>query len=185
MLKYNQKQLAFIILRRDFLMKRNVYRILGCFLFAFTLCLMTPSFVKASVKNIPLLGYLFAKLHIQVDRSDKDSRAKSILRSKRALDSGRSLFIMPEGGIVSTSIPKMHQPFKDGAFSLAIESGVPIVPISFLNLYESMPDKMLQWGIPKVIIHQPITTKGMTKHDIEALKEKVYNTIQTELDAYK
>lgn len=53
MLKYNQKQLAFIILRRDFLMKRNVYRILGCFLFAFTLCIMTPSFVKASVKNIP------------------------------------------------------------------------------------------------------------------------------------
>ena len=53
MLKYNQKQLAFIILRRDFLMKRNVYRILGCFLFAFTLCIMTPSFAKASVKNIP------------------------------------------------------------------------------------------------------------------------------------
>lgn len=34
-------------------MKRNVYRILSCFLFAFTLCIMTPSFVKASVKNIP------------------------------------------------------------------------------------------------------------------------------------
>ena len=34
-------------------MKRNVYRILGCFLFAFTLCIMTPSFAKASVKNIP------------------------------------------------------------------------------------------------------------------------------------
>ena len=34
-------------------MRRNVYRILGCFLFAFTLCIMTPSFVKASVKNIP------------------------------------------------------------------------------------------------------------------------------------
>ena len=34
-------------------MKRNVYRILGCFLFAFTLCIMTPSFAKASIKNIP------------------------------------------------------------------------------------------------------------------------------------
>ena len=53
MLKYNQKQLAFIILRRDFLIKRNVCKILGCFLFAFTLCIMTPSFAKASVKNIP------------------------------------------------------------------------------------------------------------------------------------
>lgn len=34
-------------------MKRNVCRILGCFLFAFILCIMTPSFAKASVKNIP------------------------------------------------------------------------------------------------------------------------------------
>jgi hypothetical protein len=34
-------------------MKRNVYRILSCFLFAFTLCIMTPSYAKASVKNIP------------------------------------------------------------------------------------------------------------------------------------
>lgn len=139
---------------------------------------------KASVKNIPLLGYLFAKLHIQVDRSDKNSRATSLLRSKRALETGRSLFIMPEGGIVSTTIPKMHLPLKDGAFSLAIENEVPIVPISFLNLYEIMPDKKLLWGIPRVIVHEPIQTKGLTKENLEELKLKVYDTIQTELDKY-
>lgn len=140
---------------------------------------------KSSVKNIPLLGYMFAKLHIQVDRSDKNSRSKSMLRSKKALDSGRSLFIMPEGGIISQEIPKMHQPFKDGAFLLAIGSGVPIVPITFLNLYEIMPDKTIFWGLPKVVVHEPIDTSGFTKENLEELKSEVYWVIQNELNAYK
>lgn len=140
---------------------------------------------KSSVKNIPLLGYMFAKLHIQVDRSDKNSRSKSMLRSKKALDSGRSLFIMPEGGIVSQEIPKMHQPFKDGAFLLAIGSGVPIVPITFLNLYEIMPDKTIFWGLPKVVVHEPVETAGFTKENLEELKSEVYRVIQNELNAYK
>lgn len=140
---------------------------------------------KSSVKNIPLLGYMFAKLHIQVDRSDKNSRSKSMLRSKKALDSGRSLFIMPEGGIVSQEIPKMHQPFKDGAFLLAIGSGVPIVPITFLNLYEIMPDKTIFWGLPKVVVHEPIETAGFTKENLEELKSEVYRVIQNELNADK
>jgi 1-acyl-sn-glycerol-3-phosphate acyltransferase len=140
---------------------------------------------KSSVKSIPLLGYMFAKLHIQVDRSDKNSRSKSMLRSKKALDAGRSLFIMPEGGIVSQNIPEMHQPFKDGAFLLAAGSEVPIVPITFLNLYEIMPDKMIFWGIPRVVVHEPIETKGYTKENLEELKLKVFNVIQNELNAYK
>lgn len=139
---------------------------------------------KSSVKRIPLLGYMFAKLHIQVDRSDKNSRSKALLRSKKALEEGRSLFIMPEGGIISPDIPKMQQPFKDGAFILAIDAKVPIVPITFLNLYEIMPDIKLKWGIPKVIVHQPIETHDLNSGDIELLKQKVYEVIQPELDQY-
>lgn len=140
---------------------------------------------KSSVKNIPLLGYMFAKLHIQVDRGDKESRSKSMLRSKRALDTGRSLFIMPEGGIISKEIPQMHLPLKDGAFLLAIGSKVPIVPITFLNLYEIMPDKRIFWGLPKVIVHEPIDTSIYSKENLEELKTRVHEVIQNELDAYK
>ena len=140
---------------------------------------------KSSVKSIPLLGFMFSKLHIQVDRSDKNSRSKSIIRSKKALESGRSLFIMPEGGILSQNIPEMHLPLKDGAFLLAIGSKVPIVPISFLNLYEIMPEKMIFWGLPKVIIHEPIETTYYNKDNLAELKERVRLVIQTELNAYK
>lgn len=139
---------------------------------------------KSSVKKVPLLGYMFAKLHIQVDRSDKNSRTKSLIRSVKALESGRSIFIMPEGGILSTTIPKMNQPFKDGAFIMAIENQVPIVPISFLNLYDIMPEVLVNWHLPKVVIHQAIETKGMTKDNIEDLKKQVYDVIQGELDNF-
>lgn len=140
---------------------------------------------KSSVKNVPLFGYMFAKLHLPVDRGDKNSRTKSLVRAMKTLKEGRSIFIMPEGGIISKHIPKMHQPFKDGAFAMAIEAQVPIVPISFLNLYEIMPDTLLNWGRVKVIVHKPIETIGKTKTDIEALKQEVYQVIQGALDGRK
>ena len=69
---------------------------------------------KSSIKGVPLFGYMFSKLHIQVDRGDKNSRATSMTRSLKALQSGRSVMIFPEGGIWSKNIPKMHFPLKDG-----------------------------------------------------------------------
>jgi 1-acyl-sn-glycerol-3-phosphate acyltransferase len=137
---------------------------------------------KSSVKKVPLLGYMFRKLHIQVDRSDKSSRMRSYKSSIKALQSGKSLFIMPEGGIISNHIPKMHQPFKDGAFALAIETSTPIVPISFLNLYEIMPADRIFWDWPRVIIHPPLSVEGK---NVEELKMEVYEIIQGEVDAYR
>jgi 1-acyl-sn-glycerol-3-phosphate acyltransferase len=137
---------------------------------------------KSSVKKVPLLGYMFRKLHIQVDRSDKSSRMRSYKMSLKALHSGRSLFIMPEGGIISKHIPKMHQPFKDGAFALGIETKTPIVPISFLNLYEIMPADRIFWDWPRVIIHPPLSVEGKS---VEELKLEVYEIIQAEVDAYR
>lgn len=136
---------------------------------------------KASVKKVPLLGYLFAKLHIQVDRSDKNSRATSIKRSLNALKTGRSLFIMPEGGILSETIPTMKQPFKDGAFALAIETQTPIVPITFLNLYRIMPASFVFWDFPRVVIHSPVSPLNKS---MDELKQEIYNIIQTEIDSY-
>jgi 1-acyl-sn-glycerol-3-phosphate acyltransferase len=137
---------------------------------------------KSSVRKVPLLGYLFRKLHIEVNRSDRKSRARSLRQSIEVLRSGRSLFIMPEGGIVSTRIPEMHLPLKDGAFVLSKDTGIPIIPISFLNLYEIMPSSTVHWDFPHVIIHEPIYPGDKT---VEELKEEVYTLIQKELYAYR
>lgn len=140
---------------------------------------------KSSVKKIPLLGYMFRKLHIQVDRSEKNSRSESLRRAIQAVASGRSVFIMPEGGIVSDQIPKMKHPFKDGAFLVAIDQQVPIVPISFLNLHQLMPEAFLYRGTPRIRVHAPIPTKGLTREDLPALKERVFHLIQDTLDRYE
>ena len=142
-------------------------------------------FGKSSVKKIPLLGYIFLKLHIQVDRGDKWSRSKSLLRGIKALEDGRSICIFPEGGIISKNIPQMNLPLKDGAFIMAIEKQVPILPISFLNNYKLMPNILMKSGILQTIIHQPIETKGMTKEGLEFLKKQVFEVIQPSLNNFE
>lgn len=142
---------------------------------------------KASLKGVPLFGYMFAKLHIQVDRGDKNSRVTSMTRSIKALKSGRSVMIFPEGGIWSKNLPKMSLPLKDGGFAMAIQQQIPIVPISLLNNYKIMPDGhfTIYPQTIRAIVHQPIETTGMTNEDIEDLKKRFYDVVQGALDSYQ
>lgn len=138
---------------------------------------------KSDVKHIPLLGYMFAKLHVQVDRNQPNSWAYSLAKSIRTLASGRSIMIFPEGGIRATEIPRMV-PFKDGAFTMAIQQQVPIVPVTILNNYLILPDKSpvrFHWHPLRAVVHLPIETTGMTQDDVERLKQETYQLIDAEL----
>jgi 1-acyl-sn-glycerol-3-phosphate acyltransferase len=141
---------------------------------------------KASVKNIPLLGYVFTKLHIQVDRSEKESRAKSMTRANAALKHGRSLLMFAEGGIVTRNPPQMAAPFKDGAFLLAIQNQVPIVPVTLLSHHQIIWDEELIISrLPiRAIVHKPISTVGLKTSNMDELKEQTWNIIQNELNKY-
>ncbi|MBO9640028.1 MAG: 1-acyl-sn-glycerol-3-phosphate acyltransferase [Siphonobacter aquaeclarae] len=142
---------------------------------------------KSVLKKAPLFGYMFAKLHIQVDRNDPQSRSKSLQRSYRALSQGRSMVIYPEGGIKATHPPAMFPNFKDGAFKMAVKQQVPIVPITLLNNYKRLPDKKkigIYPGAIRAVIHQPIETKGLGEGAITRLKEDVFALMQTTLDEY-
>jgi len=139
---------------------------------------------KSEVKHIPLLGYMFAKLHVQVDRDQPNSRAYSLAKSIRTLASGRSIMIFPEGGIRAKHPPKMHHPFKDGAFIMAVQQQVPVVPITLLNNYKILPDTKkvrFHWYPLRAIVHPPIETAGLTQDNIEWLKEETYRIIDAEL----
>jgi 1-acyl-sn-glycerol-3-phosphate acyltransferase len=125
-------------------------------------------------------------LNILVDRNDKNSRASSLSRSLRALQSGRSIVIFPEGGIVFKQLPYMGNPLKDGAFIMAIQQQVPIVPMSFHNNHHIMDEKsmLMRPGVLHVEIHPPLETKGLTMEDLPVLREKVFETIQNPILAY-
>ncbi len=81
------------------------------------------------MEGIPFFGYMYKKLHITVDRSKLKSRYTTLKRSMEAIDHGKSLVIFPEGGIITEREPVLSR-FKDGAFRIAIDKQIPIVPVS-------------------------------------------------------
>ncbi|MBM3177590.1 MAG: 1-acyl-sn-glycerol-3-phosphate acyltransferase [Bacteroidetes bacterium] len=141
---------------------------------------------KHDMENIPLFGFMYRKLHITVDRSRLKSKYSTYLQSLEALDQGKSLTIFPEGGIVSKSIPAMER-FKDGPFRLAVEKGIPIVPVT-------MPDNWLilkedpfriYSGTVKLIFHEPVIPMENSPAELDRIKKKVFEVIQAELSQCK
>lgn len=137
---------------------------------------------KNAMEKIPLFGFMYRKLHITVDRSKLTSRYSSYTRSLKALEEGKSLVIFPEGGIISTQPPRMSR-FKDGAFRLAIEKQIAIVPVTLPYNWIILPDNamVLRPGRISLIFHEPIDPTGYTVQDIDHLKMQVFNIVEQEL----
>jgi 1-acyl-sn-glycerol-3-phosphate acyltransferase len=72
---------------------------------------------------------------------------------------------------------------------LAIDKQVPIIPITFLNNWKLFQNGVLirthgRPGISRVIVHEPISTVGMTSNDLVSLRTKVYDIILNDLNNY-
>ncbi len=138
---------------------------------------------KSSIKKAPLFGYMFNRLHIAVNRQSRKSSYTTYLRSSEVIKNGRSLVIFPEGGIVSDNPPLMAR-FKDGAFRIAIEQQIPIIPVTIPNNWIILPDQkelLLNKGKLKVVFHEPIETVGMSIDNLKSLKEKTFGIMDKEL----
>jgi 1-acyl-sn-glycerol-3-phosphate acyltransferase len=139
---------------------------------------------KAELKRIPMFGIFFKKMNISVDRNSRKDSHKAYKRARKDLRRGISLAIFPEGTIPDCS-PKLG-PFKSGAFRLAIEMQIPIVPVTFLDNIRLFPDKanermLLRPGRSRIVLHEPIVTTGMTEEDLPILKQQVRDIIEGEL----
>jgi 1-acyl-sn-glycerol-3-phosphate acyltransferase len=140
---------------------------------------------KNAMEKIPMFGFMYRNLHITVDRSKLTSKYSSYTRSLDALKEGKSLMIFPEGGIISTDPPQMSR-FKDGAFRLAIEKQIEIVPVTLPYNWIILPDppRRLHWKKLHLIFHEPIDPSTYTVKDVDALKTQVYNVIDQELKKF-
>lgn len=137
---------------------------------------------KSEINKVPVFGFMYRKLHITVDRSKLKSRYTTLLKTKQALEEGKSLVIFPEGGIVTEKDPVMAK-FKDGPFRASIEKQIPIVPVTIPYNWIILPPNefLLRWKPMKVIFHKPIDPSGFTINDIDQYKEQVRSVIQEEL----
>ena len=141
---------------------------------------------KAELLRIPLFKYFFVYLDIPVDRKSRTGSHKAFVDAGKKIDEGLSVIIYPEGTI---SEKGKLRPFKNGAFKLAVEKQVPIIPVVNLNNWFFLENGGFfksngRPGIPRIIVGNPIETKGMTEDNIEELKQKIFNFTQNELDKF-
>ncbi len=137
---------------------------------------------KSSLAKVPLIGYMYKKLNILVDRKNPRSRVEAYEQAGREVEKGNSLVMFPEGTI-APSAPFMGE-YKEGAFKIAIAKQIPIVPVTIPYNWLILPDDGKWLGRPHVamaVFHEPIETKGMTLDDLPYLKEKTREVIEKEL----
>lgn len=136
---------------------------------------------KSAMEKIPLFGYMYKKLHITVDRNSLRSRYETFQRSLKAIEEGKNLVIFPEGGILSDNPPLMSK-FKDGAFRIAIEKQIAVVPVTIVNNWIILPENLLlSWKPVRIIFHRPIETKNLTMDHIDQIKKETFTVIDQEL----
>lgn len=145
------------------------------------------SVAKKELGNVPLFKTFFRDMNILVDRKSITGAHRAFKESCEEIDNGNSICIFPEGGILSNN-GKLHN-FKNGAFKLAIEKQVPVVPITFLNNWKLFQNGVLtrthgRPGVSRAIVHEPISTVGMTSNDLVSLRTKVRDIILIELNNY-
>jgi len=132
---------------------------------------------KKELFSIPVLGWAMAAAgYIAIDREGTRETVKAMNEAARKIHDGMSVVIFPEG---SRSPDGSIQPFKKGGFSLAIKSGVPIIPIAIIGSREIMAKERLvvRSGEIRIRIDHPIETQHYALRDWKLLMEKVSHAI--------
>jgi 1-acyl-sn-glycerol-3-phosphate acyltransferase len=133
---------------------------------------------KDTMFNIPCMGWMMQMAgDIKLVRGNRDSAADAIMQCRDRLKKRVSVMIFPEG---TRSRSWDMLPFKDGAFRLAIEAGVPILPIAVAGTRFAMAKGTFRF-LPARAIAQlldPIATTGMTLADVGTLKQLTRERIE-------
>jgi len=132
---------------------------------------------KKELRKIPLFGYaLYAARNIMIDRSNRESAMASIRAGVNRLPPATSVLFFAEG---TRSPDGAIHPFKKGGFITAIETGMPILPVTVNGSRRIMPKRSLVFypGTVELVIGTPIETKEYTLEHLEDLIAKTRDTI--------
>ncbi|HTQ96529.1 MAG TPA: lysophospholipid acyltransferase family protein [Candidatus Acidoferrum sp.] len=135
--------------------------------------------------KIPIYGWLmkrFGNVPVPNVRGPKDLKRLWRL-TQEAIDSGLSLIIFPEAKRTRTG--HLNE-FEDGGFRLAVQLGVPIVPVSLVGSFHHLrtEDWILRPTTIRVFLHDTIETKDMGKEDVPALKARVKQIIEAPVEVW-
>ncbi len=133
--------------------------------------------MKQELRNIPVIGVACEKLgHIYVDRSNREAALGAIETAKSRLIDGTSVLFFPEG---TRSRDGRLKKFKRGAFHLALDLQLPLLPITINGTREILPSDTLDLfpGRATMTIHEPIAIEGYAREHIVALAEQARQKI--------
>ncbi len=128
---------------------------------------------KREVFQIPFLGWHMRRSgQIPINRGSTAESIASLRRAARLLGGGVSAFLFPEG---TRTRDGSLQPLKKGGFRLALESGLPVVPVTIVGTRRAMPrgSTVLRAGAAHMHLDPPIPTAALTEADIPALMQQV------------
>ena len=140
---------------------------------------------KKELTKIPLFGFFYKRTCILVDRSSSKSRMEVFERAQKKINQGYSICIFPEGGVPADESVVLDE-FKDGAFRLAIDHLIPIVPITFgdnkkrfsYTFFSGSP------GLMRVKIHHFFETKNQPSDYKKTVKGEVRQVILKQLQEF-
>jgi len=140
-------------------------------------------FGRKSLFDIPIVGLAFrlAKF-VPVDRGNRDAALASVKQAVEYMKTGSSFLVYPEG---TRSPDGRLARFKKGSFVMAIEAGVPVVPVVCVGAHRIMPKKSLviHPGTVTVRFGKPIDASAYTIEQRDDLARAVHDAIAVELPA--
>jgi 1-acyl-sn-glycerol-3-phosphate acyltransferase len=137
---------------------------------------------KDDIFRIPVMGWMMRMAgDVSVTRSDRSSRVEAVELCRDRLAKNVSVMIFPEG-TRSKTVDLL--PFKDGAFRLAVEAQLPILPMAVAGTRTAMGKGSLLFGRARaeVRVLEPIPTQGLTLADVPALRDRTRALIQSTRD---
>ncbi len=135
--------------------------------------------VKKELFRIPVLGYAMRKAQfIAVDRQNRDAAIESVKKAIEVLRSGMSMMAYPEG---TRSRDGKLLPFKKGPFHLAIDSGIPVVPVTIVGAHEVWPKGHFKItpGKITIVFHPPMDPQAFASRDelMQAVRAKIESAL--------
>ena len=136
---------------------------------------------KKEIEKIPIFGYLYKRSAITVDRSSFKSRSKVYERAKEVIRDGYSICVFPERDYLDETI--LLNQFKIGAFKMAVEHKLPILPIVFYDCKRKFPWYATHGhcGSLRVRALKVIETSKLGYDSIKVLSMKVHQEIERSL----
>ncbi len=132
---------------------------------------------KRSISLLPLVGWsIWLSGHIPIDRSNAFHARRSLQKAARRIRAGTSVVTFPEGTRSPDSTVRL---FRRGSFKMALEAGVPIVPVSLAGVKDVVPHGLssVRPGRVQVGIAAPVPVAGRSLEEVDALAEEVRSIV--------